>query len=88
MCGRIKGKNGAILFMYIAPRGVNSAVLFVHRTGYTYGKEPESFQRFFSAVSALDKTVSVRTKPVLSGFDVILSSKSANLVCLMVESEC
>ena len=41
--------------VHIALRGVNSATLFVYRTGYVYGKEPEGFQRFFSALSILDK---------------------------------
>ena len=40
MRGRIKGKNAA-------PRSVNSAILFVYRTGYAYGKEPEGFQKAF-----------------------------------------
>ena len=34
-------------------------------------KNRKAFKRFFSALSALDKTISVRTKPVLSGFNVI-----------------
>ena len=33
--------------VYIAPQGVNSAILFVYRTGYAYGKELESFQKVF-----------------------------------------
>ena len=57
--------------VHIATQGVNSAILCVHRTGYAYGKEPESYQKVFSALSVLDKTVSIRTKPVLSRFDVI-----------------
>ena len=31
----------------IAPQGVNSAILFVYRTEYAYGKELESFQKNF-----------------------------------------
>ena len=42
---------------HIAPQGVNSAILFVYRTEYAYGKELEDFQKVFSALSALDKTV-------------------------------
>ena len=35
-------------------------------------KNRKVFKRFFSALSAMgDKTLNVRTKPVLSGFDVI-----------------
>ena len=34
-------------------------------------KNQKAVIRFFSALSALDKTISVRTKPVLSRFDVI-----------------
>ena len=33
--------------IHIAPRGVNSTILFVYRTGYAYGKEPEGLQRIF-----------------------------------------
>ena len=33
--------------VHIALRGVNSAVLFVDRIGYAYGKEPECFQKIF-----------------------------------------
>ena len=33
--------------VHIAPRGVNNAILFVYRTGYVYGKEPEGFQKVF-----------------------------------------
>ena len=33
--------------VHIASQGVNSAILFVYRTGYTYGKEPEGFQKVF-----------------------------------------
>ena len=32
---------------YIAPQGVNRAILFVYRTGYAYSKEPEGFQKIF-----------------------------------------
>ena len=32
---------------HIAPQGVNSAILFVYKTGYAYGKEPEGFQKVF-----------------------------------------
>ena len=46
--------------MDIAPRGVNSAILPVHGTGYAYDKEPEGFHKVFPAISVLDKTVSVR----------------------------
>ena len=31
----------------IAPQGTNSAILFVYRIGYAYGKEPEGFQKVF-----------------------------------------
>ena len=34
--------------VHIAPGGVNSAILFVYRTGYMYGKELEGFQKVFS----------------------------------------
>ena len=44
-------------FSYVAPRSVNCAILSVYRTGYAYGKEPEGFQKVFSALSALDKTI-------------------------------
>ena len=33
--------------VHIAPRGVNSAILFVYRTGYACGKELEGFQKVF-----------------------------------------
>ena len=33
--------------VHIAPQGVNSAILFVYRTGYVYGKEPEGSQKVF-----------------------------------------
>ena len=33
--------------VHVAPRGVNSAILFVYRTGYAYGKELEGFQKIF-----------------------------------------
>ena len=32
---------------HIAPRGVNSTILFVYRTGYAYGKKPKGFQKVF-----------------------------------------
>ena len=38
--------------VHIAPRGVKSAILFIYRTRYAYGKEPEEF---FLALSALVK---------------------------------
>ena len=42
----------------VAPRGVNSTILFVYRMGYVYGKVLEGFQKVFvSALSALDNTV-------------------------------
>ena len=41
--------------VHITLQGVNSAMLFVYN--YAYGKEPERFQRFFSDLSVLDKTV-------------------------------
>ena len=44
-------------WVHIAPRCVNSAILFVYGTGYTYGKEPEGFQKVFLSLSVLDKTV-------------------------------
>ena len=31
----------------IAPQGTNSAILFVYRIRYAYGKEPEGFQKVF-----------------------------------------
>ena len=33
--------------VHIAPRGVNSAILFAYRTGYVYSKEPEGLQKVF-----------------------------------------
>ena len=33
--------------VHIAPQDVNSAILFVYRTGYMYGKEPGGFQKVF-----------------------------------------
>ena len=33
--------------VHIAPQGVNSAILFIYRTGYVYGKEPKGFQKAF-----------------------------------------
>ena len=33
--------------VHIAPRGVNSAILSVYRTGYAYGKEPKGLQKIF-----------------------------------------
>ena len=33
--------------VHIVLRGVNSAILFVYRTGYAYGKEPKGFQNIF-----------------------------------------
>ena len=39
----------------IAPQGLNSAILFVYRTGYSYDKVPEGFKMLVSALSALDK---------------------------------
>ena len=33
--------------VHIAPQGVNSAIFFIYRIGYTYGKEPEGFQKVF-----------------------------------------
>ena len=33
--------------VHITPRDVNSGILFIYRTGYTYGKEPEAFQKVF-----------------------------------------
>ena len=33
--------------IHIALQGVNSAIFFVYRTEYTYGKEPEGFQKVF-----------------------------------------
>ena len=33
--------------VHIARRGVNSAILFVYRTRYVCGKEPEGFQKVF-----------------------------------------
>ena len=50
-------KAKTMLYFHIAPRGVNCAILSVYRIGYAYGKEPEAFKTFFSAVSALDKTM-------------------------------
>ena len=39
--------------VHIALRGVNSAILFIYRTGYAYVKEPEGFQKgFLSPFSA------------------------------------
>ena len=32
---------------HIAPRDVHSSILFIYRTGYTYGKEPKVFQKVF-----------------------------------------
>ena len=40
--------------VHIALWGVNSAILFVYRTRYAYGKKPEGSQK---ALSLLDKTV-------------------------------
>ena len=36
-----------LYFSYIAPRGVNCAILSVYRTGCTYGKQLEGFQKIF-----------------------------------------
>ena len=33
--------------VHIAPQGVNSAILFVYKTRYACGKEPEGFQKIF-----------------------------------------
>ena len=33
--------------VHMALQGVNSAILFVYKTGYTYVKEPEGFQKVF-----------------------------------------
>ena len=74
--------------VHIAPQGVNSAILFIYRTGCVYGNEPGGFQKVFSALSALDKTVNGYNKTSLVQIRCNLSSKSANLVCLMVASEC
>ena len=40
-------KAKTVLYFHIAPRGVNCAILSVYRTGYTYAKEPEGFQKAF-----------------------------------------
>ena len=63
---------------------MNCAILSVYRTGYAYGKEPEGFQKFFSALSALDKIIKCYNKTSLVRIRCNLSSKSAILVCLMV----
>ena len=58
--------------VHIAPQGVCSAILFVYRTWNMYGKEAEGFQNvFLNPYTAMDKAVNVRTKTLLSGFDVI-----------------
>ena len=36
-----------IRFVHIAERGVDSAILFISRTGYAYGKETEGYQKVF-----------------------------------------
>ena len=33
-------------------------------------KNHKAFKRFFSALTVMDKVVNIKTKPVLSGFDV------------------
>ena len=45
------------IVIHIALQGVKDTVLFVYRIRYTYGNELEGFQKFFSALSELDKTV-------------------------------
>ena len=44
----------------------------------------KAFKRFFSALSALDKTIKCENKTSFVRIRCNLSSKSANLVCLMV----
>ena len=39
------GGSKAKTIVHIAPLAVNSAILFIYRTGYAYGKEPEGFQK-------------------------------------------
>ena len=51
-------------------------------------KNRKAFKRFFSALSALDKTLKCYNKTSFVRIRCNLSSKSANLVCLMVASEC
>ena len=51
--GGSKAKMVLLYIVHIALQSVNSAILFVYRTGYTYGKEPEGFQKgFLSPFSA------------------------------------
>ena len=33
--------------VHTAPQGVNSAILFIYRTIYAYGKEPKGFKKIF-----------------------------------------
>ena len=45
--------------VHIASRGVNSAILFIYRTGYVYGKEPEGFQKVFLSPFRTGKDIKV-----------------------------
>ena len=47
-------------------------------------KNRKAFKKFFSAFSALDKTIECENKTSFVRIRCNLSSKSANLVCLMV----
>ena len=47
-------KRKQCYIVHIAQWGVNSAILFIYRTRYAYGKEPEGFQKVFSTLSVLD----------------------------------
>ena len=51
-------------------------------------KNRKAFKRFFSALSVLDKTVRCWNKTSFVWIRCNVSSNLANLVCLMVGSEC
>ena len=64
--------------VHIALQNVNSGILLIYRLDMCMINNWKAFKMFLSALTVMDKAVTITTKPVLSGCDVIYQQYRQN----------